>query len=78
MFDVLSLVHKHHPLKQVVSGGQTGADFAGGVAAEALGIAVVMTFPDGYLQRTLTEYSYTQTEQDVLDEVERQAGDLQK
>jgi len=48
---VLAPVHQHWPLGQVVSGGQTGVDWAGAVAATALGISAEMTFPAGFLQR---------------------------
>ena len=76
VYKVLELVHKHHPLEMVISGGQTGVDFAGGVAGELLGLNPVMTFPKGYLQRTLTSYSYTQTEAQVLAEVDKQVAEL--
>jgi hypothetical protein len=76
VWQVLSLVHKHYPLEMVISGGQTGVDFAGGVAAEVLGLNPVMTFPKGFLQRTLTVNHFTQTEANVMAEVERQVEDL--
>lgn len=76
VYQVLVLVHKHYPLEMVISGGQTGVDFAGGVAAEVLGLDPVMTFPKGFLQRTLTENHFTQTEANVMAEVERQVEDL--
>jgi hypothetical protein len=73
MFEVLRLVQKHHPaLKLVISGGQTGVDFAGGIAAEVLALNPIMTFPKGFKQRTLTVYELIQTEADVLAEVETQ------
>lgn len=72
MFEVLRLVHKHHPLDLVISGGQTGVDFAGGIAAELLGLNPIMTFPKGFKQRTLTQYELIQTEGQVMLEVERQ------
>lgn len=53
MHAVLSLVHTHWPLGRVVSGGQTGIDWAGAVAATALRIPAAMTFPAGFLQRGL-------------------------
>lgn len=65
VFQVMSLSHKHWPLKRVISGGQTGADWAGGVAAEVLGIPGEMTFPKGYKQRTLEEFVLIQTQADV-------------
>lgn len=54
LLDVLCPVHTHWPLGRVVSGGQTGVDWAGAVAATALGISAQMTFPAGFLQRGLS------------------------
>lgn len=76
VYQVLDLVHKHYPLDMVISGGQTGVDFAGGVAGELLGLNPVMTFPKGYLQRTLKAYAHTQTEAQVLAEVDKQVAQL--
>lgn len=66
MYQVIKQVSEHHQFDLIISGGQTGADFAGGVAAEALGIDAVMTFPKGFKQRTLIHYELIQTEEDVL------------
>lgn len=51
LYTVLSLVHKHHPLTKIVSGGQTGVDLAGGVVAKYLGIDCTMTLPKGFKMR---------------------------
>ena len=51
VLDIVSLVHKHWPLTQVVSGGQTGMDIAGLVAGCVLGIETVGMWPKGYLMR---------------------------
>lgn len=48
---VLSLVHQHHPLDKIISGGQSGLDIAGGVAGVYLGIETVLTLPKGFIQR---------------------------
>lgn len=56
----------------MISGGQTGVDFAGGMAAEVLGLNLIMTFPKGFKQRTLKVYELIQTEADVLAEVDTQ------
>lgn len=76
VYQVMALVHKYHPFEMVISGGQTGVDFAGGVAAELLGIPGVMTFPKGYLQRTITVKSLTQTESAVRATFEKQVEEL--
>lgn len=69
VYQVMKHVAAHHKFDLIVSGGQTGVDFAGGVVAEALGIDAIMTFPKGFLQRTLTSHAHTQTEADVQREV---------
>lgn len=77
VYQVMKHVAAHHKFDLIISGGQTGVDFAGGVVAEALGIDAIMTFPKDFLQRTLTAHAYTQTEADVLRDVAIQVQVLQ-
>lgn len=51
LYNVLNVVCQHYSLSKIISGGQTGVDFAGGVVAELLEIPCLMTFPKGYIQR---------------------------
>lgn len=51
VFDVLATVYHHWPLRRIITGGQTGIDLAGAIAAVALGIDVAITMPPGFLQR---------------------------
>lgn len=51
IYQVLALCHAHYPIQSVRSGGQTGADEAGIVAALALKIPAIAYFPAGYKQR---------------------------
>lgn len=78
VYDVLTLVNKHYPLLKVISGGQTGVDFAGGCAAEALGIYTEMTFPKGYRQRNEEGKEIYQSKEDVLDKVKKYVELLKK
>lgn len=48
LYEILSLVHRYYPIEQIISGGQTGMDIAGGVVAEILGIPCTMTYPNGF------------------------------
>jgi len=48
---IIAAAHKLLPITKIVSGGQTGVDIAGAVAAKALGIPAVITLPRGYVQR---------------------------
>ena len=51
VFRVVSLVHRRYPLSKIISGGQTGVDLAGIVAAVALGIDASILMPKGFKQR---------------------------
>lgn len=52
VYEVLSTVNRHLPIESVRSGGQTGADMAGLVAAYAIGVPLVIgLFPRGFIQR---------------------------
>ena len=48
---ILHKVDEHLPLDKVVSGGQTGADFAGLVAAAKIGIPCTGLWPAGFKMR---------------------------
>ena len=49
--DIIAAAHKLLPITHIVSGGQTGVDIAGAVAAKALGIPATITLPQGFRQR---------------------------
>ncbi|BDD79653.1 hypothetical protein [Burkholderia phage FLC9] len=51
VYDILALVHHAWPLEKIISGGQTGADIAGIIAAYRLGIPAEATLPGGFRQR---------------------------
>ena len=48
VYDTLAIVHARRPISRVRSGGQTGIDTAGLVAAVALGIPCEGHYPKGY------------------------------
>lgn len=51
IYDILLTVNRHWPIHHVVSGGQSGADLAGLIAAAHLGIECTGTWPKGYKMR---------------------------
>jgi hypothetical protein len=51
VYRTIKAAHDIRPISGIVTGGQTGVDIAGAVAARALGIPVVVTMPQGFLQR---------------------------
>lgn len=67
---VISKVHEFWPLTNLISGGQTGADWAGGVAGEAIGLNVTMTFPKHFLQRDEHHQDVTQDQETVQKKVD--------
>ena len=68
VFEILSTVHAHWPIELVRSGGQTGVDIAGVVAAVALGVPAVARLPAGLLQRGMDH----QDRRHSRDEIEAQ------
>lgn len=51
IYKILNIVNQHWKIDKVVSGGQTGADIAGLVAAYTIGIEAEGTWPKGYKMR---------------------------
>lgn len=51
IYDILFTVNQHWPIHHVVSGGQSGADIAGLIAAAHLGIDCTGMWPKGYKMR---------------------------
>lgn len=78
VYDVLKVLHKHHPLTTIISGGQTGVDIAGIVAAQALGIDAVATLPKGYLQRAADKIDRCMTQQAIIDQINAGVAMLHK
>lgn len=70
VFDLISAAHAAHPISKIVSGGQTGVDIAGAVAAKALGIPVVVTMPKGFVQRNAAGEDRRLGQAEVLRQIE--------
>ncbi|MFW9600941.1 MAG: hypothetical protein ACMV1B_01305 [Prevotella sp.] len=79
MFDVLSQVKEKYPdFTGIVTGGQTGSDIAGAVAAKALGLDVTVNMPKGFKQRDIDGVDFTQTKEDVNTYIESAASKVLK
>lgn len=63
---MLALVHAHHPISKIISGGQTGVDIAGGWAAVKLGIPCTLTLPEGFKQRHEDGIDVCHTREEIL------------
>jgi Circularly permutated YpsA SLOG family len=73
---VLKQVHAHWPFVCLRSGGQTGADVAGAVAAVALSVPATVLFPKGLLQRTSDGVDVLRTRDFVEQQIVRGAEQL--
>lgn len=66
---VVAQVHLHWPLEKIVSGGQTGIDLAGAVAAQVLGIPAVITLPGGFRQRHEDGVDREHTQDEIREQI---------
>lgn len=73
---VLKLVQAKTPLSQVRSGGQTGIDQAGLVAAMALGIPALGLYPNRFRRRNAQGVEVTASADAIRAELEAQAAQL--
>jgi hypothetical protein len=64
---VLDQVNQHWPIQHVVSGGQTGADIAGLIAAAHLGIECTGMWPKGYKMRFEDGIDVNHTPQQIME-----------
>ena len=77
VYQALKALHEKSPITKIVSGGQTGADIAGAVAAKALGIPVEVVMPKGFLQQDLNGNKTTQVSaQAIIKQIEDGAAAL--
>lgn len=78
IYQCLSLIHEHLGITKIVSGGQSGVDLAGGVAAKLLEIDCVMTLPRGYKQRWEDGVDKQFKKWDIVDQVDNYSDKLKE
>ena len=70
VYAILKQVKEQYPqLTMVISGGQTGTDIAGAIAARKLGIITEVMMPRGYLQRNENKADKQNTKADILKQI---------
>ena len=77
VYDIVSLVHKHWHLEKIVSGGQTGLDFAGLVTGCSLDIETIGTWPNGFKMRIVEGKDINMTEEKIKNLVYGYVGELE-
>lgn len=70
VYKVLYRVHKAVGIEKIVTGGQTGVDIAGAIAARKLGIPVEVTMPKGFLQRNAAGKDLRHTQAEIMKQIE--------
>jgi len=73
VYEVLRTVHQYHRIERIYTGGQTGVDLAGAVAAVALAIDCTVTFPKGFIQRGVDKVDRAHTRDEIHAMITRQA-----
>lgn len=66
IYRILHTVHQHWPIQKIVSGGQSGADLAGLIAAERLGIDSEGTWPKGFKMRFTDGKDVNHTQEEIM------------
>lgn len=77
IYEVLALLHTHIGIEKIRSGGQTGVDIAGAVAAYVLQIPAIITYPRGFRQRLKDGSDIIQDETAALDTIVRYSESLE-
>lgn len=69
VYDTLAAAHALLPITKIVTGGQTGVDIAGAIAAKALSIPTVVTMPGGFKQRGVDQKDTTSTAAGITQQI---------
>ena len=75
---ILGKVHQYWKIEKVFSGGQTGVDLAGIVAARFIGIPACATLPKGFIQRHLDKVDRSFTREQIEGQVQAGVQALRK
>lgn len=76
VYETLLRAHRSVQFMHVYTGGQTGVDLAGAVAAYALAIPCTVTMPLGYIQRDEYGRDASHTEDGIRGQIEGGAAEL--
>jgi hypothetical protein len=77
VYRIVAQVHAYWPIEKIYTGGQTGVDLAGAVAAYALHIEAEITLPKGYRQRFENNIDVYTSQENVLQQIINGASKLE-
>ena len=69
VYEIISQTHYFHPIHKIYTGGQTGVDLAGAIAAVKLGIPVEVTLPKGFIQRHEDHQDKNHTQDEIFAQI---------
>jgi hypothetical protein len=69
VYHTLKPVHEHEPIKWIFTGGQTGVDIAGAVAAVKLEIPCTVNMPRGLIQRDSHGYDAPHSQEEIIAQI---------
>lgn len=73
VYEILNQVHQHWKLDHIVSGGQSGADIAGLIAASQLDIDCTGMWPAGYKMRFENGVDVNHTPEQIMEIINKYA-----
>lgn len=69
VYEALYFTLKEISIKKIFTGGQTGVDLAGAIAANILNIDAEITFPKGFIQRGIDKVDRAHTMKEIEDQI---------
>lgn len=76
VYHTLKPVHEHEQITHIVTGGQTGVDMAGAIAAVALDIPCTINLPRGFIQRDCKGFDAPHTQEEIAAQVTQGVAEL--
>ena len=75
---MLGMFHQYRKIHKIYSGGQTGTDMAGAVAAWYLSIPACITLPKGFVQRHEDGVDVQHSKEFIIQSIEEQVKDYEE
>jgi len=78
VYQTLKQVHEHEPIAHIFTGGQTGVDIAGAVAAVKLEIPCTVNLPRGLIQRDSHGFDAPHSQDEIIAQITQGVAELEK
>jgi len=78
VYQTVKQLHQHEPIKWIFTGGQTGVDIAGAVAAVKLEIPCTVNLPRGLIQRDSHGFDAPHSQDEIIAQITQGVAELEK